>query len=256
MSSAKMPPMLPIPVSAAETIAKNFGYDQVIVIARRVGEPPAPAGEHVTTYGRNSEHCCVAARVGNFLKHKVMDWPEYEGSTEASLDNLRQLAEALEMPEDYGLVEFLPGQWSFQFERADGEVMACGTNWNHPALAACAAWGRHADALRPAGPDNAESTTPPAAKDGAVDAKLRRAIEKVDLIERYRINDGNAYHDSLMIVRSALVEALAASAQQAVVSDAKVDRVTDYLCEQEYDIGGRAELRKHVAAALRSSEVA
>lgn len=29
-----------------------------------------------------------------------------------------------------------------------------------------------------------------------------------------------------------------------------VDSVTDYLCEQEYDIGGREELRKHVASAV------
>ncbi len=61
--------MKPIPISAAQHIAKTYGYDQVIVIGRAVGE-----GEHVTTYGRNKEHCAVAARVGEFLKHKVMGW--------------------------------------------------------------------------------------------------------------------------------------------------------------------------------------
>lgn len=67
-------PMKPIPVSAAERIAKAYGYDQVVIIARRVGEAPAPCGEHVTTYGRNIEHCDAAARIGDFLKYKIMGW--------------------------------------------------------------------------------------------------------------------------------------------------------------------------------------
>lgn len=61
--------MKPIPVSAAERIAKAYGYDQVVIIARAVGE-----GEHVTTYGRDKPNCDVAARIGNFLKYKVMGW--------------------------------------------------------------------------------------------------------------------------------------------------------------------------------------
>ena len=65
--------MKPIPVSAAERIAKEYDYDQVIVIARKVGEG---GGEHVTTYGRNRAHCSVAASIGDFLKRKVMRWPE------------------------------------------------------------------------------------------------------------------------------------------------------------------------------------
>lgn len=68
-------PMKPIPIAAGERIAKDYGYDQVIIIARRVGSEPDPCGEHVTTYGRNVEHCKVAAMTGNFLKHKVMGWP-------------------------------------------------------------------------------------------------------------------------------------------------------------------------------------
>lgn len=63
--------MKPIPITAAKHIAKQYGYDQVVVIARAVGE-----GEHVTTYGVNKEHCDIAARMGRFLKHKVMGWPE------------------------------------------------------------------------------------------------------------------------------------------------------------------------------------
>ncbi len=63
-----------IPISAAECIAKDYGYDQVIIIARKVGDDPEPHGEHCTTYGVNKAHCDVAVRVGDFLKFKVMGW--------------------------------------------------------------------------------------------------------------------------------------------------------------------------------------
>ena len=66
--------MKPIPISAAERIAKDYGYDQVIIVARRVGDDPEPHGEHVTTYGVTKVHCDVAARIGDFLKFKVMGW--------------------------------------------------------------------------------------------------------------------------------------------------------------------------------------
>lgn len=65
--------MKPIPISAAGAIAVKYGYDQVIVIARKVGDD---GGEHVTTYGRDNNHCEVAARIGNFIKHKIMKWQE------------------------------------------------------------------------------------------------------------------------------------------------------------------------------------
>lgn len=61
--------MKPIPISAAAKIAKQYGYDQVVVIARKVGE-----GEHCTTYGVDKVNCDVAARIGDFLKYKVMGW--------------------------------------------------------------------------------------------------------------------------------------------------------------------------------------
>lgn len=67
-------PMKPIPVGAAEHIAKTYGYDQVVIIARRVGDDQDAGGEHITTYGRNKAHCQVAARIGDFLKFKVMGW--------------------------------------------------------------------------------------------------------------------------------------------------------------------------------------
>lgn len=65
-----------IPISAAKLIADAYGYDQVIIIARKVGESPDAHGEHCTTYGVNDAHCSVAARIGDFLKYKVMGWKE------------------------------------------------------------------------------------------------------------------------------------------------------------------------------------
>ncbi|RUQ90277.1 hypothetical protein ELZ20_15400 [Brucella abortus] len=67
--------MLPVPISAAKRIAKDYGYDQVVVIARRVGEADEPHGEHVTTYGVDRAHC---ARMGDHLKYNVMGWPREE----------------------------------------------------------------------------------------------------------------------------------------------------------------------------------
>jgi hypothetical protein len=61
--------MKPIPISAAKRIAEQFNYDQVIIIARKVGE-----GEHCTTYGIDKEHCEIAARCGGYLKYEVMKW--------------------------------------------------------------------------------------------------------------------------------------------------------------------------------------
>lgn len=61
--------MKPIPISAAKLVAEKYGYDQVVIIARKVG-----GGEHCTTYGINRINCDVAARIGEFLKFKVMGW--------------------------------------------------------------------------------------------------------------------------------------------------------------------------------------
>lgn len=61
--------MKPIPISAAKAIATKYGYDQVIIVARAIDQ-----GEHVTTYGRDTENCDVAARIGDFLKYKIMGW--------------------------------------------------------------------------------------------------------------------------------------------------------------------------------------
>ena len=70
--------MKPIPISAAEKIAKAYGYDQIVVIGRKVGSGDEDHGEHVTTYGINKEHCAAAAIIGDFLKYKVMGWKRDE----------------------------------------------------------------------------------------------------------------------------------------------------------------------------------
>ncbi len=63
--------MKAIPISAARRIAEEYGYDQVVVYARRVGESPAPRGEHLTTYGVDPTHCGVAARIGRKLQEMI-----------------------------------------------------------------------------------------------------------------------------------------------------------------------------------------
>lgn len=62
-----------IPISAAKAVAEEYGYDQIVIYARKIGEDPEPHGEHMTTYGVDTKHCIIAARIGNTLK-KFMGW--------------------------------------------------------------------------------------------------------------------------------------------------------------------------------------
>lgn len=64
-----------IPIEAARKIAEDYDYDQVVIIARKVGR-----NEHVTTYGAGEANCAVAAKIGDFFKYKIMGWGQ---STEA-----------------------------------------------------------------------------------------------------------------------------------------------------------------------------
>lgn len=75
--------MKAIPIEAAKRIADVYGYDQVIIIARKVGEG---GGEHCTTYGVDQANCNVAARCGDFLKYEVMGWHQ-EQTASAQSDN-------------------------------------------------------------------------------------------------------------------------------------------------------------------------
>lgn len=63
-----------IPISAAKAIAKEYGYDQVMIYARKVGEDPEPHGEHMTTYGVSKAHCSAMATIARFLQTKIMGW--------------------------------------------------------------------------------------------------------------------------------------------------------------------------------------
>ena len=63
-----------IPISAAREIAERYGYHQIVIVGRAVG---GAGREHVTTYGVDRANCDVAARIGNFFKHKLMGWPEH-----------------------------------------------------------------------------------------------------------------------------------------------------------------------------------
>ena len=65
--------MKPIPIAAARRIAEDYGYDQIVVYARKVGEDPAPHGEHLTTYGVDKVHCAIAAKISETLR-RFMGW--------------------------------------------------------------------------------------------------------------------------------------------------------------------------------------
>lgn len=80
-----------IPVIAAEKVAKEYGYDQVIIVARKVG-----FYESVTTYGKNTANCDVAARIGEFLKHQVFKWPQTDPLHMGLIDAIVTLADDVE----------------------------------------------------------------------------------------------------------------------------------------------------------------
>jgi hypothetical protein len=60
-----------IPITAAKRIAEEYGYDQVMIYARAVGED---GGEHMTTYGVTKAHCAAMAHIAKFLQTKIMGW--------------------------------------------------------------------------------------------------------------------------------------------------------------------------------------
>lgn len=95
------PPAQDIPVEAARDIAVRYGYDQVLVIARRTGEG---GREHVTTFGLGEDHSRVAAKMGDFIKFRIMQWPEQPPSEPApkkpSARSSADMDEHLTMVED------------------------------------------------------------------------------------------------------------------------------------------------------------
>lgn len=67
-----MSKQLRLPIKAARDISSDYGWDQVIVVARKVGDD---GYEHVVTYGKDAAHCEAASRAGNAIKHHLMKWP-------------------------------------------------------------------------------------------------------------------------------------------------------------------------------------
>ena len=61
---------LPITVSVARQFLVDYGYDQIVIYARKTG----PEGmENMTTCGISKEHSKIAALMGVSLK-KLMGW--------------------------------------------------------------------------------------------------------------------------------------------------------------------------------------
>jgi hypothetical protein len=60
-----------IPIAAAKRVAEDYGYDQVMIFARKVGDDGM---EHMTTYGVTKAHCSVMAQIAKFLQTKIMGW--------------------------------------------------------------------------------------------------------------------------------------------------------------------------------------
>ena len=68
--------MKSIPEWAAKRIARTYEYDQVIIIARKIGEEPEEHGVCVATYGVDKQHGEVAATLGEFFKRKILFWKQ------------------------------------------------------------------------------------------------------------------------------------------------------------------------------------
>lgn len=78
------PKVKKIPITAARRIAEDYGYHQVVIMARITGEVEGPE-ECVTTYGINKTHCGVAAMMGDKLK-QIAQWPGVDATTQKIAD--------------------------------------------------------------------------------------------------------------------------------------------------------------------------
>lgn len=89
-----------IPITAAEQIAKTYGYDQVMIYARKidrpagVGETASEAirgGEHMTTYGVDKKNCDAMKRIGTYLQVQIMNWTGAKDTTPPRFDLAAQV---------------------------------------------------------------------------------------------------------------------------------------------------------------------
>jgi hypothetical protein len=60
-----------IPPAAARRIAQAYGYDQVIVLGRRL-DSSGEQGEHVTAWGPNEAATRDAARLGELARRTIL----------------------------------------------------------------------------------------------------------------------------------------------------------------------------------------
>lgn len=98
--------MVDIPIAAAKRIAEDYGYDQVVIMARRCHTTPEPHGEHVTTYGRTKDHCQVAAMMGDKFK-RIALWSDVDATTQRIADLEARIAEQDEEIESLRHAKFL-----------------------------------------------------------------------------------------------------------------------------------------------------
>lgn len=61
----------PIPTPAAELLARRYGYDQIVIVGRRVG---LQGGESCTVWGDGPKNAALAAMMGQFLRTVIMQW--------------------------------------------------------------------------------------------------------------------------------------------------------------------------------------
>ena len=54
-----------IPIAAAKVLAKKFGYDQVVILARKVSDPEDRGGWAACSYGKDEAHCQAAGKIVN-----------------------------------------------------------------------------------------------------------------------------------------------------------------------------------------------
>lgn len=98
-------PVKPIPISAAKRIADDYGYHQVVIMARVTGEVEG-SDEHITTYGINVQHCRVAAIMGDKLK-EIAQWSGVDETTQRIADLEARIAEQGEEIESLCHAKFL-----------------------------------------------------------------------------------------------------------------------------------------------------
>lgn len=67
-----------IPIMAARRIAEEYGYDQVLIMARKVDSKPGAADgeEWMTTYGVDRDHCDAVARIRYWLEGQMKIWAD------------------------------------------------------------------------------------------------------------------------------------------------------------------------------------